>query len=179
MFRDEAVLKVQAGKGGDGLISFYREKFVAMGGPDGGDGGRGGSIVLVTSPHVNSLLDLGRKQRYAARDGGPGRRIPTRPVRDGRGLGPRGARRHAGVRHRARQPAARPGTRRRKLVVAQGGAGGLGNAHFANAVRQAPRIATKGKPGEAREVRLELKLFAEVGLVGLPNAGKSTLPLAR
>lgn len=174
MFRDEAVIHVQAGKGGDGLISFYREKFVAKGGPDGGDGGRGGSVVLVTSEHVNSLLELGRRQRYAARDGEPG-----------------GTRNKAGCDSEDLVLEVPVGTQvfdlehgnllrdlqalGERLVVAQGGEGGLGNPHFANAVRQAPRMATKGKPGEVREVRLELKLFAEVGLVGLPNAGKSTL----
>ncbi|NUP97223.1 MAG: GTPase ObgE [Planctomycetaceae bacterium] len=174
MFRDEAVLKVQAGKGGDGLISFYREKFVAKGGPDGGDGGRGGSVVLVTSPHVNSLLDLGRKQRYVARDGGPGQ-TKNKAGADAEDLFlevPVGTQvfdtEHGNLLRDLKEPG-------EKLVIAQGGIGGLGNPHFANAVRQAPRIATKGQPGEAREVRLELKLFAEVGLVGLPNAGKSTL----
>jgi GTP-binding protein len=174
MFRDEAVLKVQAGKGGDGLISFYREKFVAMGGPDGGDGGRGGSVVLVTSAHVNSLLDLGRKLRYVARDGAPGQ-TKNKAGSDSEDLVlevPVGTQvfdiEHGNLLRDLKEPG-------EKLVIAQGGAGGLGNPHFANAVRQAPRIATKGQPGEAREVRLELKLFAEVGLVGLPNAGKSTL----
>ena len=174
MFRDEAVLKVQAGKGGDGLISFYREKFVAKGGPDGGDGGRGGSVVLVTSPHVNSLLDLGRKQRYVARDGEPGQ-TKNKAGSDSEDLFlevPVGTQvfdiEHGNLLRDLKEPGER-------LVIAQGGSGGLGNPHFANAVRQAPRIATKGQPGESRVVRLELKLFADVGLVGLPNAGKSTL----
>jgi len=174
MFRDEAVIHVQAGKGGDGLVSFYREKFVAKGGPDGGDGGRGGSVVLKTSEHVNSLLDLGRRLKYAARDGEPGG-TKNKAGRDAQDLVlevPVGTQvfevEHGNLLRDLT-------TLGESLVVAQGGVGGLGNPHFANAVRQAPRIATKGKDGEAREVRLELKLFAEVGLVGLPNAGKSTL----
>jgi GTP-binding protein len=174
MFRDEAVIHVRAGKGGDGLVSFYREKFVAKGGPDGGDGGRGGSVVLETSAHLNSLLDLGRKARYAARDGEPGG-TRNKAGRDAEDLVlevPIGTQVFDQEHGNLLRDLARPGER---LVVAQGGDGGLGNPHFANAVRQAPRIATKGKPGEARELRLELKLFAEVGLVGLPNAGKSTL----
>jgi GTP-binding protein len=174
MFRDEATLRVQAGKGGDGLISFHREKFVPKGGPDGGDGGRGGSVVLITSDHVNSLLELGRKQRYVARDGEPGS-IRKKAGRDAEDLlleVPLGTQVFDAEHGNLLRDLAHPGER---LVVARGGDGGLGNVHFANAVRQAPRIATKGKPGEALEVRLELKLFAEVGLVGLPNAGKSTL----
>jgi GTP-binding protein len=174
MFRDEALIHVEAGKGGDGLVSFYREKFVAKGGPDGGDGGRGGSVVLVTSEHVNSLLDLGRKQKYAARSGEPGG-TKNKAGRDAEDLVlevPVGTQvfdtEHGNLLRDLK-------TLGERLVIAQGGDGGLGNPHFANAVRQAPRMATKGKFGEVRTVRLELKLFAEVGLVGLPNAGKSTL----
>jgi GTPase len=174
VFRDEATLRVLAGKGGDGLISFHREKFVQKGGPDGGDGGRGGSVVLVTSEHVNSLLELGRKQRYVALDGEPGmtRKKAGRDAEDLVLEVPVGTQVFDAHQGNLLRDLTRTGER---LVVAQGGDGGLGNVHFANAVRQAPRMATKGKPGEQREVRLELKLFAEVGLVGLPNAGKSTL----
>lgn len=174
MFRDEAVIRVQAGKGGDGLISFYREKFVSKGGPDGGDGGRGGSVVLRTSEHLNSLLDLGRKQSYVARDGEPGG-TRNKAGRDSEDLVlevPVGTQVFDNKDGNLLRDLARSGER---LVIARGGDGGLGNPHFTNAVRQAPRIATKGQPGEAREIRLELKLFAEVGLIGLPNAGKSTL----
>jgi GTP-binding protein len=174
MFRDEALIRVQAGKGGDGLVSFYREKFVPKGGPDGGDGGRGGSVILRTSEHLNSLLDLGRRQRYVARDGEPGG-TKNKAGRDAEDL-------LLDVPIGTQVFDARDGNLLRdlrtvgeRLVVAQGGDGGLGNARFANSVRQAPRTATKGRPGEARALRLELKLFAEVGLVGLPNAGKSTL----
>ena len=174
MFRDEVLIRVQAGKGGDGLVSFHREKFVPKGGPDGGDGGEGGSVVLVTSEHVNSLLELGRKQRYVAPDGGPGS-TGKKAGRDAEDLVlevPLGTQVFDAQYGNLVRDLARAGQR---LVVAQGGHGGQGNIHFASAVRQAPRVATKGGPGEAREVRLELKLFAEVGLIGLPNAGKSTL----
>lgn len=174
MFRDECLMDVRAGKGGDGAISFYREKFVQMGGPDGGDGGRGGSVVLVTSEHVNSLLELGRRLKYAARDGQPGG-IRNKAGRDAEDLVlevPVGTQVFDQEHGNLLRDLTKHGER---LVIAAGGDGGLGNARFANSVRQSPRIATKGQPGEHRVVRLELKLFAEVGLVGLPNAGKSTL----
>jgi GTP-binding protein len=174
VFRDEAVIRVKAGKGGDGLVSFHREKFVQKGGPDGGDGGRGGSVVLVTSEHVNSLLEIGRRQSYVARDGTPGS-TKKKAGRDADDLVleiPVGTQVFDVEHGNLLRDLARHGER---LVIAQGGDGGLGNVHFATAVRQTPRVATEGKPGEEREVRLELKLFAEVGLVGLPNAGKSTL----
>lgn len=172
-FRDEIEIVVQAGRGGDGLVSFRREKYVPKGGPDGGDGGDGGDVVLQATTALRSLLALGRRPRYQAGNGRPG-----------------GPRRQAGkrgadlllevpvgtqVRDRRRgnllRDLARPGQR---LVVARGGRGGRGNAHFATPVHQAPRRATPGREGESRDLRLELKTFAEVGLLGLPNAGKST-----
>jgi len=174
MFRDECVIEVRAGKGGDGIVSFYREKFVQKGGPDGGDGGRGGSVILITNPHVNSLLELGRRKKYAAADGQPGgaRNKAGRNAEDLILIAPVGTQvfdlEHGNLLRDLKEDGDR-------LVLAAGGEGGLGNANFANSVRQAPRTATPGKPGEVRAVRLELKLFAEVGLVGLPNAGKSTL----
>ncbi len=174
MFRDECVIDVRAGKGGDGVVSFYREKFVQKGGPDGGDGGRGGSVVLVTDEHVNSLLELGRRRKYAAGDGQPGgaRNKAGRDAEDLVLTVPIGTQVFDHAHGNLLRDLTRAGER---LVIAAGGDGGLGNARFANSVRQTPRIATPGRPGEARVVRLELKLFAEVGLVGLPNAGKSTL----
>ncbi|MCB9914390.1 MAG: GTPase ObgE [Planctomycetes bacterium] len=173
MFRDEAVIEVHAGKGGDGLVSFRREKYVPRGGPDGGDGGDGGSVVLVASEDESSLLRVGRQYRYSAEGGRPGgtKKCAGRGGEDVEVAVPVGTLIYDAERGNLLRDLAEPGAR---LVVAEGGKGGLGNVHFANAVRQVPRLATKGKPGERRELRLELKLFADVGLVGLPNAGKST-----
>lgn len=173
MFRDECRITVVAGKGGDGLVSFRREKYVAKGGPDGGDGGDGGSVVLVASPDVSSLLRLGRKPRYAAQKGGPGG-PRDRSGAKGEDLVlevPVGTLVIDAERGHVLRDLARPGER---LVLARGGRGGRGNAAFATAVRQVPRQAERGEEGERRDVRLELKLAAEVGLLGLPNAGKST-----
>lgn len=174
MFRDEAVIEVRGGRGGDGLVSFRREKYVPRGGPDGGDGGNGGSVVLVASSQTRSLLAVGRAPRYAAKDGspgGPGNR--TGASADDLTLAvPLGTQVRDADRGNLLRDLERAGQR---LEVARGGRGGRGNASYANAVRQAPRHATSGRPGEHRRLRLELKLFAEVGLVGLPNAGKSTL----
>lgn len=173
MFRDEAFIEVSAGKGGDGLISFRREKSVPRGGPDGGDGGDGGSVIFVASSRESSLLRVGRQFRYTAGKGRPGgtQRCTGRGGPDVVIEVPIGTqvydREHGNLLFDLDHDGAR-------LVVAEGGRGGKGNIRFANSVRQVPRIATKGKEGEQRAVRLELKLFADVGLVGLPNAGKST-----
>jgi GTP-binding protein len=173
VFRDEIEIEVSAGKGGDGLVSFYREKFVPRGGPDGGDGGHGGSVFLVATDQVNSLLKLGRRMRYHAQDGRPGMNS-NKAGRDGLDLDievPVGTQVFDAARNNLLRDLASNGER---LEVVIGGRGGQGNARFATAVRQTPRFAQPGQPGEARHLRLELKLFAEVGLVGLPNAGKST-----
>ncbi len=173
MFRDEIEIEVIAGKGGDGLISFYREKFVPRGGPDGGDGGRGGNVVLCATDQVNSLLKLGRRMRYLATDGQPGGNS-NKAGRDGADLEievPVGTQVFDAKRGNLLRDLARNGER---LEVVLGGDGGFGNAKFATAVRQTPRFAQPGQPGEQRRLRLELKLFAEVGLIGMPNAGKST-----
>ncbi len=162
-----------AGKGGDGLISFYREKFVPRGGPDGGDGGRGGNVVLCATDQVNSLLKLGRRMRYLATDGRPGGNS-NKAGRDGADLEievPVGTQVFDAKRGNLLRDLAHNGDR---LEVVLGGDGGFGNAKFATAVRQTPRFAQPGQPGEQRRLRLELKLFAEVGLIGMPNAGKST-----
>ncbi len=174
MFRDECEFEVIAGRGGDGLVSFRREKSVPKGGPDGGDGGKGGDVVLVASPHVNSLLAVGRKPRYAAGNGQPGG-PRNRHGANGKDVVvdvPIGTQVFDRDRGHLLRDLDQEGQR---LVVARGGRGGRGNASFKSAVRQTPRRAEPGSEGERRDVRLELKLFAEVGLVGLPNAGKSTL----
>lgn len=173
MFRDECEIEVLAGKGGDGMIAFRREAFVPRGGPWGGTGGDGGDIVLVADSHESSLLKVGRQYKYTARNGEPG--------------GPANRTGHRGddlilpvpvgtqIRDKERGHLLRDlSTDGDRLILAKGGDGGRGNTSFANAVRQAPRIAEAGLPGELRAVRLELKIVAEIGLVGLPNAGKST-----
>ena len=173
MFRDEADIEVVAGRGGDGIVSFRREKFAPLGGPDGGDGGEGGSVVLVASPSLNSLLPIGRRYAYRAESGRPG----SGGNKSGKGAEdlllevPVGTLIYDRDRGNLLRDLANEGDR---LVAARGGEGGRGNARFKSSVRQAPRISTPGKEGERRILRLELKLFAEVGLVGLPNAGKST-----
>jgi len=173
VFRDETRIEVLAGKGGDGLVSFRREKYVPRGGPDGGDGGDGGSVVLVADERESSLLRIGRQFRYAAPKGRPGG-TQKRTGRSGEDLVievPVGTQVFDSERGHLLYDLAEDGAR---LVVAQGGRGGKGNIHFATSVKQVPRVATKGAQGEKRALRLELKMFADVGLVGLPNAGKST-----
>ena len=173
MFRDEAVVEVTAGKGGDGAVSFRTEKYVPKGGPDGGDGGRGGDVIFVASSRVTSLISVARSPRYRAKNGKPGGpRLCTgesgKPVRV---EVPIGTLIYDSERGNRLADLTEEG---QELVVAEGGKHGKGNNRFKNSVRQEPRYATKGAEGERRELRLELKLFADVGLVGLPNAGKST-----
>jgi GTP-binding protein len=173
VFRDETTIEVVAGDGGDGIVSFRREKYVPRGGPDGGDGGDGGSVILRASPRINSLLAIGRSPRYRAGDGrGGGPRKRTGRSGDDLVLDvPVGTLVYDGRRGNLLRDLAESDA---TVCVARGGAHGRGNVRFATAVNQAPRKATTGKPGERRELRLELKLVADVGLVGLPNAGKST-----
>ena len=173
MFRDECEIEVRGGKGGDGMLSFRREKYVPRGGPDGGDGGDGGSVVLLATETLNSLLDVGRRYNYQAPKGRPG---GTKCQTGARGDDlvvevPVGTQVLDGERGHLLRDLATPGER---VDLARGGRGGRGNAQFATAVVQAPRHHELGTEGEHRRVKLELKLVAEVGLVGLPNAGKST-----
>ncbi|MGE5617732.1 MAG: GTPase ObgE [Sphingomonadaceae bacterium] len=173
MFIDEATIHVEGGDGGDGAVSFRREKFIPRGGPDGGDGGRGGSVYLEATEDLNTLYAFRHQKRFKAERGGNGA----------------GARKHGAKGKDLIIPVpvgtvaydeegtvmadlAEP---RQREMVARGGRGGLGNVHFSTPVMQTPRIAQKGEPGEKRWLRLELRLLADVGLVGLPNAGKSTL----
>jgi GTP-binding protein len=174
VFIDEAVIEVEAGRGGDGCVSFRREKHVPRGGPDGGDGGNGGSIMLVADTHLSTLLDFHYKRRYKAGSGGHGSGS-NRKGRNGKSITlhvPVGTLVYDADTGDLLADLSRPGMR---FVAARGGKGGRGNAHFATPTRQTPRFAEKGLPGERRTLRLELKLLADVGIVGMPNAGKSTL----
>ena len=174
MFIDQAEIEVKSGKGGDGMVHFHREKYVPRGGPDGGDGGRGGDVILEVRPTLNTLAAFRHTIRYVAEDGKGGGTnnkfgksaenlvIPVPPgtviydAHTGDLIGDLTA----------------PDQR---LVVCKGGRGGRGNTHFKNSINQAPRTAEKGEPGEEKRLRLELKLIADIGIVGVPNAGKSTL----
>ena len=173
MFIDTAKIFLKAGKGGDGAVSFHREKYVAAGGPDGGDGGRGGNIVFVADPNLSTLMDFRYKRKYVAPEGGKGGaslchgknaenlviKVPLGTViKDAEsGLVIADLSDHTPV------------------TIAKGGRGGYGNAHFATPTRQIPKFAKPGMPGEDIQVTLELKLIADVGLIGFPNVGKSTL----
>jgi GTP-binding protein len=173
-FVDEAVIEVHAGDGGNGAVSFRREKYVPRGGPDGGDGGRGGSIRIVADRNINTLIDYRYSRLFRAQRGENGRgadqygkggedivlRVPVGTVVTDADSGERLA------------DLARDGER---ALVAKGGRGGLGNLHFKSSTNRAPRQSTPGEKGEARRLRLELRVLADVGLLGMPNAGKSTL----
>ncbi|MEK6709410.1 MAG: GTPase ObgE [Nitrospinota bacterium] len=174
MFVDTARVRVQAGDGGNGCLSFRREKYIPRGGPDGGDGGRGGHVIFQAEPSINTLLHFryepllrasrgqhGKGRKMHGADGGDLRvPVPVGTLVNDAGTG---------------EPIADLSQPGQELIVARGGRGGLGNDHFKSATNQAPRKTTKGKPGEERVLELELKLLADVGLVGMPNAGKSTL----
>ncbi|MDI6829706.1 MAG: GTPase ObgE [Actinomycetota bacterium] len=173
MFIDEARIKVRGGRGGDGCTSFHREKYRPLGGPDGGDGGRGGSVIIRASEGVNTLVEYTRRKHFRAEDGGSGSGNDRRGA-DGEDLVllvPVGTQ-VRGDGGELLADLSRPG---REMVAAAGGRGGRGNASFATPARRAPDFSERGEPGEERWIRLELKLLADVGLVGLPNAGKSTL----
>ena len=172
-FIDTAKITVRAGDGGGGAVAFHREKYVAAGGPDGGDGGRGGNIVLRVDPHMSTLMDFRYKRKYTAENGrdGQGKRCSGKDGADLVIRVPRGT----VVRDPETKEIICDMSGEEDFVLARGGNGGWGNQHFATPTRQAPRFAKAGLPGQAREVILELKLLADVGLVGFPNVGKSTL----
>ncbi len=172
-FIDEARIEVHAGKGGDGVASFRREKYVPRGGPDGGDGGRGGSVWAVADRNVNTLIDYRFARIHRARDGENGRGSDQygRAGRDIELRMPVGTIVRDAASGELLADLARDGSR---ALLARGGKGGLGNLHFKSSVNRTPRQFTRGEPGEHRILALELRVLADVGLLGLPNAGKST-----
>ena len=173
MFSDVAKIFIKAGDGGNGAVTFHREKYVAAGGPDGGDGGRGGNVVFVADKGVNTLIDFRYKKKYAAENGGNGK--------DANRNGKNGADLEIKVPvgtivrdTKSDRVICDLKVQGQSMVIARGGSGGWGNVHFATATRQTPKFAKSGMPGDEREVTLELKLIADVGLLGFPNVGKST-----
>lgn len=173
MFVDIAKIFIKAGDGGDGAVAFHREKYVASGGPDGGDGGRGGNIVFVADDNLSTLADFRYKRKYVAAKGenGRGARCNGKKADDLIIRVPRGTLIKEVSTGRILADISDKGP----VIVAKGGKGGWGNTHFASPTRQTPRFAKPGQPGEEFEVQLELKLLADVGIVGFPNVGKSTL----
>ena len=173
MFVDQARISIKAGDGGDGAVSFHREKYVAAGGPDGGDGGKGGDVVFQVDDNFSTLIDFRYKRKYTAQrgeNGGArnctGKSAPDLVIRVPRGTV---------VRETKTGRIMADLSTDEPQILAKGGRGGKGNIHFATSTRQIPRFAKPGFPGEAFDVTLELKLLADVGLVGFPNVGKSTL----
>ena len=172
-FIDKARITVRAGNGGNGVVSFHREKYIAAGGPDGGDGGHGGSIVLLVDDNMSTLMDFRYKRKYVAENGADGQGA-RKTGKNGQNLVirvPRGTI----VRHAETGEIIKDMSDAEPYVLCKGGKGGWGNCHFATPTRQVPRFAKAGLPGEALDVTLELKLLADVGLIGFPNVGKSTL----
>ena len=173
MFVDKVKIFVKAGSGGNGAVAFHREKYVAAGGPDGGDGGKGGNIVLRVTDNLSTLMDFRYKRKYTAPNGqdGQGARCSGKRGEDLVIQIPRGT----VVRDAATNEVIKDMSDNADFILCKGGRGGWGNKHFATPTRQVPRFAKSGLPGEEHEVILELKLLADVGLVGFPNVGKSTL----
>ncbi len=173
-FIDEAKIEVVAGKGGNGAVSFRREKFVPRGGPDGGDGGKGGSVWAVADENINTLVEYRFVKRYQAKNGEKGHGGD----RYGKGADDIGLHMPVGTLIRdidTEETVADLTTHGQRVCLAKGGKGGMGNIHFKSSVNRAPKHATPGEEGETRALQLELKVLADVGLLGMPNAGKSTL----
>ena len=173
MFVDTAKIRIKAGNGGNGAVTFHREKYVNAGGPDGGDGGKGGNVVFVGDTNINSLIDFKYRKRYIAENGknGSGSNMTGKSAPDLVIKVPVGTL----IREAGTGRILADISDKEPHIVAKGGKGGWGNQHFASATRQIPKFAKPGFPGEEFEVTLELKLLADVGLVGFPNVGKSTL----
>ncbi len=173
MFVDIAKIKIKGGDGGAGAVAFHREKYVAAGGPDGGDGGKGGDIVFVVDDNLATLADFRYKRKYSAPngEGGKGGRCNGKKGKDLEIKVPRGTI----IREANSKAVMADMSKTERFVAAKGGKGGWGNIHFATSTRQVPRFAKPGTPGEEWEVSLELKLLADVGLVGYPSVGKSSL----
>jgi len=174
MFIDRAVIYVKGGDGGNGVVSFRREKFIPKGGPDGGDGGHGGDVILIADEGLSTLLDFQHRRHFRAQRGTHGQGAKRHGKRGGSLVVP------VPVGTLVRDAATRDVLadlvqHGQRVVAARGGRGGRGNARFATPTRRAPRQAEPGEPGQERNIELELKLIADVGLVGLPNSGKSTL----
>jgi GTP-binding protein len=174
MFVDEAQIHVKAGDGGNGCVSFRREKYIPKGGPDGGDGGNGGSVVMIADPNKNTLLDFSGRHHWHAKKGeaGMGKKMYGKGADDLVIQVPPGTQIYDTDNQILIADLDEPGKR---VVVAQGGKGGRGNWHFRSSTNQTPRYAEPGTEGQERNLKLQLKLIADVGLVGMPNAGKSTL----
>ncbi len=174
MLIDQATIFVRGGRGGDGALSFRREKYIPKGGPDGGDGGDGGDVILIGDSHTATLLALARNPHLRAKHGehGMGKSMHGADGDDFEAKVPLGT---LVFDNETGERLADISDHAQRVVVAQGGRGGLGNEHFKSATNQTPRETTPGEPGEEKTLRLELKLIADVGLIGMPNAGKSTL----
>ncbi len=174
MFVDEVSITVTGGRGGDGSVSFRHEKYVPRGGPDGGDGGKGGAVIIIAQEGLTTLLDVAKRREYQAENGkaGTGKKRGGRSGKDIVIRVPCGTL----IKNAATGDVMRDlKVHDESVVIAKGGRGGHGNVYYASATNQTPRQAQSGREGESREIALELKLLADVGLVGLPNAGKSTL----